>query len=159
MSRENMLEVENLSAWYGAARILYHLTLSVKRSEVVALMGRNGAGKSSLLWALQGSGRRDRGRVDVAGRDPAEVGPGAARRLVSLVPHTPSDLLYLDTVGDELARADAESATGAGHTRAALDRLAPGIVDDTHPRDLSEGQRLALVVAIYCVYLAIFSRF
>ncbi|MDO8876252.1 MAG: ATP-binding cassette domain-containing protein, partial [Pseudolabrys sp.] len=42
-----MLSVENLSAWYGAARILYDLDFEVRRGEVVALMGRNGAGKST----------------------------------------------------------------------------------------------------------------
>jgi energy-coupling factor transport system ATP-binding protein len=56
--------------------------------------------------------------------------------------------LYLDSVGEELARADAEAHASAGATRAMLDRLAPGITDDGHPRDLSEGQRLALVLAI-----------
>jgi branched-chain amino acid transport system ATP-binding protein len=49
-----MLEVENLSAWYGAARILFDLTLQVRRGEVVALMGRNGAGKSTTMKAIMG---------------------------------------------------------------------------------------------------------
>ena len=39
-----MLSVEGLRAWYGAARILYDLNFNVGRGEVVALMGRNGAG-------------------------------------------------------------------------------------------------------------------
>ncbi|HTD50240.1 MAG TPA: ATP-binding cassette domain-containing protein [Acidimicrobiia bacterium] len=147
-ARLEVLRGRGLVVRYGTVAAVRNVDLELFAGEVVALMGRNGAGKSSLLWALQGSGPRDGGRVDVAGHDPADVGPGAARRLVSLVPHTPSDLLYLDTVGDELARADAESTTATGRTRAALDRLAPGILDDTHPRDLSEGQRLALVVAV-----------
>ena len=111
-------------------------------------MGRNGAGKSSLLWSLQGSGTRTSGRVDVAGEDPAALAPARARQLVGLVPHNPSDLLFLDAVGEEHARSDAEAHSPAGATRALLDRLAPGIAHDTHPRDLSEGQRLALVLAI-----------
>ena len=58
-----MLAVENLSAWYGAARILYDLTFEVGRGEVVALMGRNGAGKSTTMKAVMGLiGERD-GRV------------------------------------------------------------------------------------------------
>jgi energy-coupling factor transport system ATP-binding protein len=67
---------------------------------------------------------------------------------VGLVPQTASDLLYLDTVAAECQHADGEAASLPGTTRARLDRLAPGIDDRTHPRDLSEGQRLALVVAI-----------
>ena len=49
-----MLDVQNLNAWYGAAQILYGLTLQVKRGEVVALMGRNGAGKSTTMKAIMG---------------------------------------------------------------------------------------------------------
>jgi energy-coupling factor transport system ATP-binding protein len=67
---------------------------------------------------------------------------------VGLVPHTPSDLLYLDTVAEELARADTESGAARAHSRVTLDRIAPGVPDAAHPRDLSEGQRLALVLAV-----------
>src|SRR5262249_34610504 len=111
-------------------------------------MGRNGAGKSSLLWALQGSGTRTSGRVEVGDEDPVGLAPARARQLVGLVPHNPSDLLFLDTVTEELARSDAEAHAPAGETRGVLDRLAPGIAGASHPRDLSEGQRLALVLAI-----------
>jgi branched-chain amino acid transport system ATP-binding protein len=54
MTGGTMFEVENLSAWYGAARILFDLTLQVRRGEVVALMGRNGAGKSTTMKAIMG---------------------------------------------------------------------------------------------------------
>src|SRR5215467_4126556 len=46
-----ILEVENLNAWYGAAQVLFDLTLQVGRGEAVALMGRNGAGKSTTIKA------------------------------------------------------------------------------------------------------------
>jgi energy-coupling factor transporter ATP-binding protein EcfA2 len=133
---------------YGQVAAVRDVNIDLFEGEIVALMGRNGAGKSSLLWSLQGSGPRAGGRVEVSGRDPADLDPADARRLVGLVPHTPSDLLYLDTVADELARADAESGTAPGHSRATLDRIAPNVADAAHPRDLSEGQRLALVLAV-----------
>jgi len=63
---------------------------------------------------------------------------------VGLVPQTATDLLYLETVAAECTAADG----GDGSCRAILDRLVPGIPDDHHPRDLSEGQRLALALAI-----------
>ncbi len=69
MNREIMLEVENLSAWYGAARILYDLAFEVKRGEVVALMGRNGAGKSTTMKAVMGLMARREGSVRFNGRD------------------------------------------------------------------------------------------
>ena len=98
-------------------------------------------------------GRGKAGRVQVDGDDPQALSAAdGARRLVGLVPQTPADLLYLDTVAAELARqADARvgvAAAWATDARDILDRLAPGIADDGHPRDLSEGQRLALVLAV-----------
>ncbi|UUC94015.1 MULTISPECIES: ABC transporter ATP-binding protein [Comamonas] len=47
-----LLEVQNLDAWYGAAHILHRVSLAVGRGEVVALMGRNGAGKSTTLKSI-----------------------------------------------------------------------------------------------------------
>ena len=44
---DSLLKVQALNAWYGAAQILYDVDLQVRRGEVVALMGRNGAGKST----------------------------------------------------------------------------------------------------------------
>ncbi|MBK3616861.1 ATP-binding cassette domain-containing protein, partial [Streptomyces sp. MBT98] len=93
----------------------------------------------------------------VKGGDPKKLSAAEARRLVGLVPQTPTDLLYLESVKQELDQADIESGAGgkaaAGATerssaRAILDRLAPGVDGATHPRDLSEGQKLALVLAI-----------
>jgi energy-coupling factor transport system ATP-binding protein len=133
---------------YGSVVAVRGLDLVLDRGEVTALMGRNGSGKSSLLWALQGSGPRQGGSVDVAGHDPKSVPAAVARSLVGLVPQTPDDLLYLDSVDRELAQADRESAGESTTARALLDRLAPGIDGMLHPRDLSEGQRLALVLAI-----------
>jgi energy-coupling factor transporter ATP-binding protein EcfA2 len=114
-------------------------------------MGRNGSGKSSLLWALQGSGRRQAGRVSVGGQDPGRVSASAsaARRLVGLVPQTASDLLYLPSVAAELEQADRESAEAESPPAAELlERIAPGIDRSMDPRDLSEGQRLSLVLAV-----------
>jgi energy-coupling factor transporter ATP-binding protein EcfA2 len=143
-----VLEARGIVVRYGPVVAVRDVSVDLRAGEIAALMGRNGAGKSSLLWALQGTGARQGGRVDVAGRDPGELTPAASRALVGLVPQSPGDLLYLDTVAAELAQADAESSAESGLARTTLDRLAPGIPDDAHPRDLSEGQRLALVLAV-----------
>ena len=50
----HLLSVQSLCAWYGAAQILFDVNFYVKRGEVVALMGRNGAGKSTTMKALMG---------------------------------------------------------------------------------------------------------
>ncbi|MCS7475464.1 ABC transporter ATP-binding protein [Umezawaea endophytica] len=143
-----VLTARGIVVRYGALVAVRGLDLDLHPGRVVAVMGRNGSGKSSLLWALQGSGPRQAGTVDVGGVDPAKLKSRAARGLVGLVPQTPTDLLYLDTVAAECAQADQESESAPGTCRALLDRLAPGIPDDRHPRDLSEGQRLALVLAV-----------
>ena len=64
-----LLAAEGLNAWYGAAQILFDVGLEVHRGEVVALMGRNGAGKSTTLKALMGLLARRTGRVSFMGRD------------------------------------------------------------------------------------------
>jgi energy-coupling factor transport system ATP-binding protein len=143
-----MLDASGIVVRYGPVVAVRDVDLALRAGEIVALMGRNGAGKSSLLWALQGSGGRQAGRVDVGGRDPADLSPSVSRALVGLVPQSPSDLLYLDSVAEELAQADAESRADPDLARATLHRLAPGIEMGAHPRDLSEGQRLALVLAV-----------
>src|SRR5690606_12756017 len=66
---EPLLEVADLAAWYGAAQILFGVGLNVFRGEVVALMGRNGAGKSTTLKAIMGIVPKRRGRLSFMGRD------------------------------------------------------------------------------------------
>lgn len=142
-----VLRAEKVSVAYRSVAAVRDVDLSLHGGRVVALMGRNGSGKSSLLWALQGSTRRG-GRVSVDGRDPSTTSATEARALVGLVPQTAADLLYLETVDEECAAADDQAAGEPGSCRSLLDRLAPGVPGDRHPRDLSEGQRLALVLAI-----------
>ena len=144
-----VLRARKMTVRYGDAVAVRAVDLDLDAGQVTALMGRNGSGKSSLLWGLQGSGPRQGGTVAVAGVDPATVSAGEARALVGLVPQTPADLLYLDTVAEECDQADREVAGATTlKAREVLDRLTPGIDGTTHPRDLSEGQRLALVLAV-----------
>ncbi len=144
----DLLTADRIVVRYGEVVAVREVGLTLRAGEVTALMGRNGSGKSSLLWALQGSGPRQHGSVEVAGHDPKRLSPSKARTLVGLVPQTPTDLLYLDTVTAELTQSDRESEQPTGSARRILDRLAPGIDGEQHPRDLSEGQKLSLVLAI-----------
>ncbi|RPF26706.1 ABC transporter ATP-binding protein [Georgenia muralis] len=145
-----LLTARGVEVRHGAVHALRGVDLELRPGELVAVMGRNGSGKSSLLWALQGQGPRSGGsvRVGTPGADPAGLPPGQARRRIALVPQSPSDLLYLDTVGAECAAGDEQAGAEPGTVSATLDRLVPGVPADAHPRDLSEGQRLGLALAV-----------
>lgn len=143
-----LLEIQDLSVMYGAVTAVHRLSLGIGAGEVVGLMGRNGAGKSSLLWAIQGNGRRHRGRVDIAGADPADREPVEARRLVALVPHTPADLLFMESVADECDRADRTNRSEPGNSLELAERILGSVDPHIHPADLSEGQKLGLALAI-----------
>jgi len=66
-AKDILLQAKGLCAWYGAAQILYGVDLEVRRGEVVALMGRNGAGKSTTLKTLIGMLDKRRGDVSFLG--------------------------------------------------------------------------------------------
>jgi branched-chain amino acid transport system ATP-binding protein len=112
-----MLEVRRLSAGYGRAQVLFGLDLAVDQGEVVALLGRNGAGKSTTLKALMGlvearAGeiRFDGARID--GRPPHEI----ARLGLGYVPEDRrifTDLTVAENleVGRQASRASAPAWT------------------------------------------------
>jgi branched-chain amino acid transport system ATP-binding protein len=81
LSNAAMLSVQDLSAWYGSARILYDLSLEIGRGEVVALMGRNGAGKSTTLKSIMGLVARKGGTVRFGTRDISRLMPYQIARL------------------------------------------------------------------------------
>jgi energy-coupling factor transporter ATP-binding protein EcfA2 len=138
------LTARGVTVVHGRTVAVRAVDLALARGGVTALMGRNGSGKSSLLWALQGSRRRQAGAVAVDAQDPSTLTATDRRALVGLLPQNAADLLYLETVDEECEAGDG----GDGRCREILDRLVPDIDGDRHPRDLSEGQRLALALAL-----------
>jgi energy-coupling factor transporter ATP-binding protein EcfA2 len=147
-----VLVADHLTVVRGGTVALREVAVSLRAGSVSALMGRNGSGKSTLLWTLQGSQARRAGRVGIGEVDPAPASAAQRRGLVGLVPQTAADLLYLETVADECAAADRGTGpTESGECRDLLDLMVPEIPDDVHPRDLSEGQRLALALAVVLV--------
>ncbi|WP_406127245.1 ABC transporter ATP-binding protein [Streptomyces sp. NBC_00989] len=141
-------EVHALAVRRAQVDALRRIDLTIAPGETVALMGRNGAGKSTLLNTLVGLVTPASGSVRVGGLTPHRTAPRDLVRRVGLVPQEPRDLLYADTVAAECAAADADAGAAAGTCRALVSGLLPGVTDDIHPRDLSEGQRLALALSI-----------
>ncbi len=147
-SGEPVAVVRGLSARYGKVMALREVDVEVRAGEVLALMGRNGAGKSTLLAHLAGMATPVEGSVTVGGAAPHALAARALVRHVALVPSDPGMLLYTDSVAAECAAADRDGGLSAGTTAAAVTEVV-GVLDPTrHPRDLSEGQRLGVVLGV-----------
>ncbi len=146
--RRSVAEVDHLSVDFGEVTALRQVDLTLAAGEIVAVMGRNGSGKSTLLNHLAGLRRPARGEVRIMGRRPTDLGSRRLIRTVGLVPQDAGVLLYGASVGDECRTADGETGLEPGTTAATLDRVLAGLDPERHPRDLSEGQRLALALAV-----------
>ncbi|NEB02601.1 ABC transporter ATP-binding protein [Streptomyces sp. SID13726] len=145
---DHLARTDALSVRRARIQALNHVTLTITPGETIALMGRNGAGKSTLLNTLVGLTEPTTGTVETGGTPPHRTTPQHLVKRVGLVPQEPRDLLYADTVAAECRAADKDATAEPGTCRALVDDLLPGVTDDTHPRDLSEGQRLALALAV-----------
>ncbi len=145
---EMTISTKNLSLTYGEKKALSDVTTQIYSGEIVALMGRNGAGKSSLLTTLVGINKLSSGSSEICGIKSLDLKGQIRRETVGFIPQEPSDLLYGQSVFSECQQADKDNQSIAGSTFALLKRIVPSINPETHPRDLSEGQRLALALAI-----------
>ena len=152
MRGEPILAVRGLSAWYGAAQILYQLDLEVARGEVVALMGRNGAGKSTTLKSIMGLLARRRGSVHFDGHDISTLEPYRIARLgLGFTPEDRrifSDLTVMENldVGRQPPR---PSARAAAWTPERLFALFPNLAErrDHLGSQMSGGEQQMLTVA------------
>jgi branched-chain amino acid transport system ATP-binding protein len=149
-----MLEVQGLCAWYGAAQILFELSFHVGRGEVVALMGRNGAGKSTTLKSLIGLVERRSGTVRFRGEDISRLPPfQIARRGMGFVPEDRrifSDLTVLENldIGRQAPRG-ADAATAPVWTPERLFAIFPNLASMQQRRgaQMSGGEQQMLTVA------------
>ncbi len=155
MSGTAMLSVENLSAWYGAARILYGLSFDVGRGEVVALMGRNGAGKSTTLKTIMGLVARRQGKVRFNGDDISTSRPfEIARRGLGYTPEDRrifADLTVMENldVGRQPPRRFADGTPVPIWTEDRLFALFPNLAEmpDRPGGRMSGGEQQMLTVA------------
>jgi energy-coupling factor transport system ATP-binding protein len=147
-----VLEISEIFAGYGEKNALNGVSLQLHQGEITALMGRNGAGKSSLIKAAVGLLDLTSGAIafgsEFSKRDISEISQRERSQLIGYIPQEPGDLLYLSTVGEECERSDRDHGLAVGTTLAALHQMLPTISPQSHPRDLSEGERLSLVLAI-----------
>ena len=145
-----LLRVENLRAHYGRAQILFDVSLSVGRGEVVALMGRNGAGKSTTFKALMGHLDRTVGKITFCGHDIARLPTHKIARLgLGYVPEDRrifTDLTVMENlvVGQRPKRAELPEWTST-----ALFKVFPNLAEMQHrsAARMSGGEQQMLTVA------------
>jgi len=150
-----ILEVESLKAWYGAAQILFEPTFHVGRGEVVALMGRNGAGKSTTFKALMGLMAQRGGTVRFLGEDISRLRPfEIARRGLGFVPEDRrvfSDLTVLENldIGRQPPRKHADGGAAPSWTPEKLFAIFPnlGVMPERRGAHMSGGEQQMLTVA------------
>jgi len=152
---EPALVAANLNAWYGAAQVLYDVTFAVGRGEVVALMGRNGAGKSTTMKAVMGLMPRRDGMVQVNGRDISALKPYEIARLgVGFTPEDRrifSDLTVLENLdaGRQPPRAFTDGTPAPSWTPESLFKLFPNLAELRHRPGgrMSGGEQQMLTIA------------
>ena len=142
------IEISHVSHSYSGKTALNDVSATINHGEIVAIMGRNGAGKSTLLHSIVGLHSPQSGVIQVNGTDPTTLKGSVRRKSIGYVPQEPSDLLFASSVSEECALADRSNELIPGSTASLLNRLVPDISANAHPNDLSEGQRLALVLSI-----------
>ena len=150
-----LLQANGLCAWYGAAQTLFDVDLEVRKGEVVALMGRNGAGKSTTLKALIGMVEKRRGAVHFMGHDLSRSEPHhAARRGLGFVPEDRrvfTDLTVLENldVGRQPPRRWPDGSVAPQWTPERLFQLFPnlGEMPDRPGGRMSGGEQQMLTVA------------
>ena len=150
-----LLEAKDLCGWYGAAQILFDVNLTVRRGEVVALMGRNGAGKSTTLMALNGLLTRRRGAVTFMGHNISSSEPFHAARLgLGFVPEDRrvfTDLTVMENleVGKQPPRRWPDGTAAPAWTPQSLFKLFPNLGEMPHRLGgrMSGGEQQMLTVA------------
>ncbi|KLN58245.1 ABC transporter ATP-binding protein [Variovorax paradoxus] len=154
-THETLLKANSLCAWYGAAQILYDVDLEVRRGEVVALMGRNGAGKSTTLKTLIGMLAKRKGNVSFLGHDISKSEPHHAAKLgLGFVPEDRrvfTDLTVMENleVGKQPPRRWADGSEAPLWTPERLFKLFPnlGEMPDRPGGRMSGGEQQMLTVA------------
>ncbi len=155
MSADVLLSAQHLAAWYGAAQILFDVALEVRRGEVVALMGRNGAGKSTTLKTIMGMVPRRRGAIWFMERDLSHAEPHDCARLgLGFVPEDRrvfTDLTVLENleVGRQPARRWPDGGAAPHWMPERLFTLFPnlGEMPDRPGGQMSGGEQQMLTVA------------
>lgn len=144
------VSVRGLTLRRGRTTVLHDVDLEVATGEFVAIVGANGAGKTSLVQAIAGVVRGPRGRIDVGGIDPSRADPRAVAERIGFVFQNPEHQFVTHTVFDELAHGLRRQRVPAEEIRERVDRMLRRFGLEAHagrhPFLLSGGQKRRLSV-------------
>jgi len=76
-----LLRIDNLHAWYGESHVLHGVSMAVAEGEVVSILGRNGAGRTTTLRAIVGLTGARKGSIRIAGQEAVKLPPHRIARL------------------------------------------------------------------------------
>ena len=148
---QTLLTAEGIVVEYGVTKAVQNVSLEARAGETVVIMGENGSGKSSLIWALQGLGVRQSGKVTTILGETKTMSDKNRLECVAMVPQKAADLLFLNSLAEELAESDRVAEVVPMTTAAIFAKFAGRLDPNVHPRDMSAGQQLALVLALQLV--------
>jgi branched-chain amino acid transport system ATP-binding protein len=141
-----ILEVKDISTFYGLSHILHGLSLKIAEGEVVALLGRNGAGKTTTLRSITGLTPPKKGQILYKGSDISSLDPHLiSRKGIAMVPETRDIFSYL-SVKENLSIAERRNSRWQMDT--VLARF-PSLKERLHHkgRELSGGEQEMLAIA------------
>lgn len=142
------LEVERLTSGYGEAMVLHDVSLSLPAGQVLAIVGKNGMGKSTLLKTVMGFLPASRGRIRIAGEETTGLAPHRmARRKVAYSPQ--EQAIFQDLTVDENLRLGLADRSGYERAIAHVTELFPFLAQRRRQRagTLSGGEQKMLLVA------------
>ncbi|MFN2115440.1 MAG: ATP-binding cassette domain-containing protein, partial [Anaerolineae bacterium] len=144
-----LLALRDITFRYGDSAVLTDASMAVRAGEVVALTGRSGSGKSTVLRLAVGLLRPDTGEVTIAGRSIAGRDTAEICRAAGYLPQDPSALLFAESVRDELRVTLANHGLPSNETDEGALLVALGIehLAKRYPRELSTGQRQRAALA------------
>lgn len=147
---DRVLEISGLRAGYGPAEVLFGVALHLDRGEVAALMGRNGAGKSTTMKAIMGLLTPRAGSVRFAGQDIAGLAPYRSARLgLGYVPEDRRIFTDLSVIENLEVGRRAAPAGRAAWTPERLFEIFPNLAEMRHRRAsaMSGGEQQMLTIA------------
>jgi energy-coupling factor transport system ATP-binding protein len=150
MSLKPVLDVKDLRFGYGATDVLKGISFDVRPGEVVAILGRNGSGKTTMLKNIIGLLKpREKGMVMLNGIDVKDLKVEEAARTAGFLFQNPDNMLFANTVMEEVEFSPVNLGMPDSRERGLKALEEVGLLDkkDEYPRYLGNGEKLRLCVA------------